>query len=59
MSPDMKTVAITALLGAIFALPIILGRRNVVAVRVEGQAARKTGERDTNLLYDVDDFVTE
>lgn len=53
----MKTVAITALVGALVALPLIFGRRKpeVLPIRINDDR-RQT---DANLRYDVDDFLTD
>jgi hypothetical protein len=53
----MKTLTISALLGALVALPLILGRRTPAAVPVK--AVHTPGERDANVRYDVDDFLME
>jgi len=55
----MKFVTITAVLGALVAIPFIFGRRKPEAIPVTVQRGRIPTERDTNLRYDVDDFLTE
>ena len=50
----MKAFGITALIGALLAIPFIL-------VRCKSEVARVNGNdrlQDTNLRYDIDDFIT-
>lgn len=53
----MKAVAITAVLGALVAIPLIFGRRKPEALPIK--ANDKPRQLDANLRYDVDDFLTE
>lgn len=55
----MKFVTITAVLGALVALPFIFGRRKPEPIPVAVQRGRMPTESDINLRYDVDDFLTE
>ena len=53
----MKTVAITAVIGALVAIPLIFGRRKpeLIPIRIDD----KPRQLDANLRYDVDDFLSE
>lgn len=53
----MKTFTITALLGALVALPFVFSCRKPEIVPVK--ADNSYGDGDTNLRYDVDDFIVE
>lgn len=53
----MKTSTITAVLGALAALPFIFSRRTSDLIPVKPD--RNSNEREANLRYDVDDFVTQ
>ena len=56
----MKIVTITAVLGALVAIPFIFGRKETQVVPATIGAQHSYGsERETNLRYDVDDFLTE
>jgi len=54
----MRTFGITALLGLLVTLPLIFGRRNPAVVPIR-QGEKGVRENETNLRYDVDDFLTE
>ncbi len=53
----MKTFTITAVLGALVAIPFIFGHRKPKVVPIA--ATENPRQLDSNLRYDVDDFVTE
>lgn len=55
----MKTVAITAMLGALIAIPFLMRRRNPALLPVVENGFRLPPVLDSDLRYDVSDFLTE
>jgi hypothetical protein len=53
----MKTVAITAVVGALVAIPFLFGRRKPEALPIRINDDPR--QLNANLRYDVDDFLTE
>ncbi len=53
----MKALTITAVLGALVAIPFIFARRKPEVVPIK--TSEKPQQLDTNLRYDVDDFLTQ
>jgi hypothetical protein len=53
----MRALAITAVLGVLVALPLLFSRRQpeVAAIKAGGNPKQV----DSNLRYDVDDFLTQ
>jgi len=53
----MKTLAITTIIGVLVAVPLIFARRwqTLQAIPLQSTPHRP----DVNLLYDVNDFITE
>ncbi len=55
----MKLFTTTALLGMLAALPLMFGRRKPDLLPVAVKPEQKSNEREQNLRYDVDDFLTQ
>lgn len=55
----MKTVTITAIVGALVALPFIFSRRKPEAIPVTIKSNNNGRDLEANLRYDVDDFLME
>lgn len=55
----MRTFTITAILGALVAIPLVFGNRKGTSVPVPVKTKNNGWEVETNLRYDVDDFLTE
>jgi hypothetical protein len=53
----MKTFTITAVLGALVAIPFLFGRRKSQVVPISGN--EKPRQLDSDVRYDVDDFLSE
>lgn len=52
----MKTIAITALIGTLVAIPFLIGKKKPVPVPVE--KSNRWIDSNPNLRYDVDDLLT-
>lgn len=55
----MKHVTISAMLGVLIAIPFIFGREKPEIIPLAADAKQNSNDRETNLRYDVDDFLTE
>jgi hypothetical protein len=55
----MKTFTISALLGALVAIPFIVGKRKPQVLPVAVESRNNLREVDSNLRYDIDDFLTD
>jgi hypothetical protein len=55
----MKFVTLTAMLGALVAIPFILGHRKPNVIPLPVRQGKNNRELETNLRYDVDDFLVE
>jgi hypothetical protein len=55
----MRTFTISALLGALVAIPFIVGKRKPEILTVAVESRNTAREYDTNLRYDIDDFLME
>jgi hypothetical protein len=55
----MKFFTTTALLGAFATLPFLFGRRKPDLAPVSVKPEQKPNDREANLRYDVDDFMTQ
>lgn len=55
----MKAVAISAFLGVLVAIPLLLSSRKGAVLSSTVQPPRNPQQLDTNFRYDVDDFFTE
>lgn len=49
----------TALLGVLATLPLLFGRRKPDLIPVSAKPEQKFNDREENLRYDVDDFLTQ
>lgn len=55
----MKAVAISAFLGVVVAIPLLLSSRKATVLTGSVQPPRNPQQLDSNFRYDVDDFFTE
>ncbi len=53
----MKMLTITTIIGVLVAIPLIFARRKEATVPAATRPRQKG--TDVNLLYDVDDFITQ